>query len=267
MSSSSGTGAGGMSSPPPCSRAPRGASPPRPPRNWTRWATISVVERLFPSLSSSCRVRIEPSTYTCRPFCRYWPHVSPCFPHTTTLCHSVRSWRCPSRSFQTSLVATGNRATACPPPVKRTSGSFPRFPISSTLFTDIAAPSGSDDSGRVGGGQWDGAGLGGRRMPGAALAARHCGRTPSAGSRRETCHQLTDHLLERRSAPRRQLRSPAGGCAAGLPADALEQPARTRERAPGLASEEFLRALGHRGCPLDPVREGRRDRGSLAGRS
>jgi hypothetical protein len=45
-------------------------------------------------------------------------------------------------SFQTSLVATGNRATACPLPVKRTSGSFPRLPISSTLFTDIAAPSG-----------------------------------------------------------------------------------------------------------------------------
>src|SRR5262249_50078239 len=201
MSSSSGTGAGGMSSPPPCSRGGRGASPPRPPRNWTRWATISVMYRLLPSLSSYCRVRIEPSTYTCRPFCRYWPHVSPCFPHTTTLCHSVRSCRCPSRSFQTSLVATGNRATACPPPVKRTSGSFPRLPISSTLFTDIAAPSGWDDSRRFRGGQCDGAGLCGRRIPDGALADRRRGGTLSARFPRETRHQLIDHVLDRRRAP------------------------------------------------------------------
>src|SRR5882762_3424979 len=133
-----GAPAGGSSGKPRGVSAPR---PPPPPRNCTRCAMISVMYRRLPSLSSYWRVRMEPSMYTWRPLARYWPHDSPCLPHTTTFCHSVRSWRCPSWSFHTSLVAIGKRATARPVPVKRTSGSFQRFPISITRFTDIAASS------------------------------------------------------------------------------------------------------------------------------
>jgi hypothetical protein len=40
----------------------------------------------------------------------------------------------PDASFQDRLVASENVATRLPPVVERTSGSFPRFPISVTLF-------------------------------------------------------------------------------------------------------------------------------------
>src|SRR4029077_18802372 len=76
---------------------------------------------------------------TCLPLARYWPQRSPCLPHTTMLCHSVRSWRLPSASFQTSEVAIGNRATAFPLLVKRTSGSLPKLPIRIALLTDMEA--------------------------------------------------------------------------------------------------------------------------------
>src|SRR3970282_243730 len=80
-----------------------------------------------------------PSTYTCRPLARYCPQCSPCLPQTTTLCHSVRSCRLPSRSFHTSEVATERRATALPLLVKRTSGSLPRLPTRMTLLTVMDA--------------------------------------------------------------------------------------------------------------------------------
>src|SRR3990172_4827798 len=81
-----------------------------------------------------------PSTYTCLPLARYWPQLSPCFPQTTMLCHSVLSCRLPSASFQTSEVAMEKRATALPLAVKRTSGSLPRLPIRIALLTDIKSP-------------------------------------------------------------------------------------------------------------------------------
>jgi hypothetical protein len=45
----------------------------------------------------------------------------------------------PSASFQTSEVAIGNRATAFPLLVKRTSGSLPKLPIRIALLTDMEA--------------------------------------------------------------------------------------------------------------------------------
>src|SRR6516164_4590010 len=80
-----------------------------------------------------------PSTNTCLPLARYWPHVSACFPQTIMLCHSVLSCRLPSASVHISDVAIGNRPTARPVEVKRTSGSFPKLPIRITLLTDIQA--------------------------------------------------------------------------------------------------------------------------------
>src|SRR5262245_52305009 len=77
---------------------------------------------------------------TWRPFERYCPQLSACFPHTTMLCHSVRSCRCPFVSVHCSEVATGKRATARPLGVNRSSGSLPRLPISMALLSDITAP-------------------------------------------------------------------------------------------------------------------------------
>src|SRR5256885_10495238 len=54
--------------------------------------------------------------------------------HPTHRCHSVFSCFAPAASFQERLVARENVATRFPPDVDRTSGSFPRFPISMTLF-------------------------------------------------------------------------------------------------------------------------------------
>src|SRR5215210_3008591 len=53
----------------------------------------------------------------------------------TTLCHSVRSWRLPSLSFQLSLVAIRMLTTSPPLFSDRASGSAPRLPIRITLFT------------------------------------------------------------------------------------------------------------------------------------
>src|SRR6185503_10110243 len=54
--------------------------------------------------------------------------------HTTHRCHSVFSCLAPDASFHDRLVASEKVATRLPPVVERTSGSFPRFPISVTLF-------------------------------------------------------------------------------------------------------------------------------------
>src|SRR5438874_1063733 len=53
---------------------------------------------------------------------------------TTQRCHSVFSCLDPDASFHDRLVARENVATRLPPVVDRTSGSFPRLPISTTLF-------------------------------------------------------------------------------------------------------------------------------------
>src|SRR3982751_5467420 len=52
-----------------------------------------------------------------------------------TRCHSVRSWRLPSRSFQFSDVATRRLTTSTPLGMERDSGSAPRLPTRITLFT------------------------------------------------------------------------------------------------------------------------------------
>src|SRR5437879_188530 len=110
--------AGGWGAAPPPVAAdgarPSPPAPPPPPRNWTFWATTSVMYRLLPSLSSQLRVRSEPSTYTCRPFSRYLAQFSAVFPHTATRTHSVRSCFCPCLSVYTSLQARRISATACP---------------------------------------------------------------------------------------------------------------------------------------------------------
>src|SRR5687767_4060167 len=53
---------------------------------------------------------------------------------TTHLCHSVFSCLSPCGLFHVRLVASEKLATRLPPLVDRTSGSFPRLPISVTLF-------------------------------------------------------------------------------------------------------------------------------------
>src|SRR2546423_253760 len=53
---------------------------------------------------------------------------------TTQRCHSVFSCFDPAASFHDRLVASEKVATRLPPDVDRTSGSFPRLPISITLF-------------------------------------------------------------------------------------------------------------------------------------
>src|SRR3954468_9644198 len=60
----------------------------------------------------------------------------------TTRCHSVRSWRLPSLSFQLSEVATRKLTTSPPLLSERLSGSSPRLPTRITLLTPaIALPS------------------------------------------------------------------------------------------------------------------------------
>src|SRR5687768_14505841 len=53
---------------------------------------------------------------------------------TTHLCHSVFSCFSPCGLFHDRLVASEKLATRLPPVVERISGSFPRFPMSVTLF-------------------------------------------------------------------------------------------------------------------------------------
>src|SRR4051812_32598982 len=75
----------------------------------------------------------------------------------TTRCHSVRSWRLPSLSFQFSEVATRRFTTSPPLLSERLSGSSPRLPTRITLLTPaIALPSNAfriraDDKRRPGG--------------------------------------------------------------------------------------------------------------------
>src|SRR4029453_6752735 len=91
MSSSLNSGSGSENDGPGPSE--RGPPPPpsRGPSIWTRCALTSVVVLLLPSLSFHSRVVREPSMYTWRPFLRYWPQISACFPQTTIRCHSVLS--------------------------------------------------------------------------------------------------------------------------------------------------------------------------------
>jgi type IV pilus assembly protein PilZ len=94
--------------------APPGAPVRGPPRNVTFCATISVVERFWPSLSSHSRVWRRPSMYTLRPFERYCAQSSPVFPQATMRCHSVRSCCSPLLFAKRSLVARVKLATAWP---------------------------------------------------------------------------------------------------------------------------------------------------------
>src|SRR3954470_16436423 len=99
---------------------------------------ISVEERVWASLSCHWRYSIRPSTYSLSPFFTYFSTMSASCElfvfHTTQRCHSVFSCLAPPASFHDRLVASENVATRLPPVVERTSGSFPRFPISVTLF-------------------------------------------------------------------------------------------------------------------------------------
>src|SRR5262245_19643594 len=109
-------------------------SPPREPRKRTSRAVMRVAYFFWPvSLSSHVSVRSEPSTYTCRPFSRYLPQLSACLPHTSTLCHSVRSWRCPALSVNTSVVAMRRLHTVWPDGSCFSSGLAPRLPMRMTL--------------------------------------------------------------------------------------------------------------------------------------
>ena len=122
--------------------APRDFPPPAPspPPSITRSFTMTSVLYFFcpDSLSSQELVRSAPSMYTVRPFLRYSPAISAVRPKAVRLCHSVWSCQFPSLSFLRSLVAKLNFATAMPPGVYFTSGSFPRLPTRMTLFTPRA---------------------------------------------------------------------------------------------------------------------------------
>ena len=72
------------------------------------------------------------------PLVRNFPSASARLPHTTTLCHSVRSWRTLFQSRYVSEVARRSFNTACPPLVILSSGSAPRFPSNMTRFRPSA---------------------------------------------------------------------------------------------------------------------------------
>ena len=97
-------------------------------------AMISVVERLFPSLSSQDCVLIRPSTNTIFPLIRYLPHISASFPKVTIRCHSVVLTLSPFLSFRCSSVAMVNVVTIMPSGVYLTSGSFPSLPTRIALL-------------------------------------------------------------------------------------------------------------------------------------
>src|SRR5215510_7028997 len=73
--------------------------------------------------------------YTDRPFDRYLWQFSAWSPQTVTRCHSVRSWRCPDLSLNTSVVAMRRLQSGRLDGVYFSSGSAPRFPTRMTLFT------------------------------------------------------------------------------------------------------------------------------------
>src|SRR5690242_9303042 len=66
----------------------------------------------------------------------------------TTWCHSVRSWRLPSRSFHCSEVAIRMFTTSPPLLSERDSGSAPRLPTRITLFTPAISCSSKSRSDR-----------------------------------------------------------------------------------------------------------------------
>src|SRR5688572_3887039 len=99
---------------------------------------ISVVYRVWFSLSCHWRYSMRPSTYRRSPFLQYFSTTSarPVFLafHTTQRCHSVFSCFSPLALFHCRLVASENVATFAPPVVVRISGSLPRFPIRLALL-------------------------------------------------------------------------------------------------------------------------------------
>ena len=99
--------------------------------------TTSVANFLFPSLSSQLLVRKRPSIYTRLPLWRYFWANSAKPRQSTTVCHSVCETNLPERSLKVSVVANGNFATPIFPSRNYTSGSFPRLPMSITLFTPL----------------------------------------------------------------------------------------------------------------------------------
>src|SRR6185436_2133197 len=77
-----------------------------------------------------------------RPLARYLEQFSACSPQTVTRCHSVRSWRWPDLSLNTSVVAMRRLQRGRLDGVYLSSGSAPRFPTRMTLFTlPMASPS------------------------------------------------------------------------------------------------------------------------------
>src|SRR5688500_8238241 len=99
---------------------------------------ISVVYRVWFSLSCHWRYSMRPSTYRRSPFLQYFSTTSarpvPLTFHTTQRCHSVFSCFSPDGVFHCLLVASENVATLLPLFVVRISGSWPRFPIRMALF-------------------------------------------------------------------------------------------------------------------------------------
>src|SRR6185436_15527418 len=110
-----------------------------PPPNMISSRTLmSVAYLVWPSLSCHWRYSIRPSTKSLSPFFTYFSTMSASCElfvfHTTQRCHSVFSCFDPAASFHERLVASEKVATRLPPVEDRTSGSFPRFPINTTLF-------------------------------------------------------------------------------------------------------------------------------------
>src|SRR3954453_1773752 len=81
---------------------------------------------------------MRPSTYSLSPFLTYFSTMSASCElfvfHTTQRCHSVFSCFAPDASFHERLFVSEDGGAGFPPGVQRTSGLFPRFPISVTLF-------------------------------------------------------------------------------------------------------------------------------------
>jgi len=89
---------------------------------------ISVMKRLFPSLSRKLLFEILPSTTTSAPLLINRSAISACFPQMTRLCQVVSEIFSPSEVLYDSEVAREHLATLLPLPVCFTSGSCPRRP-------------------------------------------------------------------------------------------------------------------------------------------
>src|SRR5581483_1542145 len=117
------------------------ASSPRPPRNCTVSAMISIDSRFCPSLVSHWLHSSRPSMATGRPFFRYCAQLSACRPNTVTRKKFGFSSQFPVSLFLRRVLTAIPNLQIERLPAAPSSGSLVRLPVSTTLliFT-VGAP-------------------------------------------------------------------------------------------------------------------------------